>query len=217
MARDLNLEITGSEFNLKLKNDKTRIKTNLIGRHNISNILAAAAFAITQGINLEDIRKAMENFPGVKGRLERIPEAEDRNVFVDYAHTPDALENVLSILRQLSKNKLTVVFGCGGERDRLKRPLMAEAVEKYADTIIITSDNPRGESPRDIARETSQGIKIKDYKVILDRREAIGYALEKSGSEDTILIAGKGHENYQIFKDRKIEFDDSRVVRDCLR
>ena len=141
----------------------------------------------------------------------------DRNIFVDYAHTPDALENVLRILRQLSGGKLIVVFGCGGDRDRLKRPLMGSAAERYADTIIITSDNPRSEEPKDIAEAIASGIATKRYTIILDRREAIYEALRKAGSNDTILIAGKGHENYQIFKDKKVAFDDIIVAKECLR
>ena len=140
-----------------------------------------------------------------------------RNVFIDYAHTPDALGNVLSVLRQFTKGRLCVVFGCGGERDRLKRPLMGGVVEKYSDTIIITSDNPRAEEPLTIAKEIAAGIKTKEYKIILDRREAIELALAKSSFSDTVLIAGKGHENYQIFKDKKIEFDDQSVTEEYIR
>ena len=129
---------------------------------------------------------------------------------MDYAHTPDALENVLAALKEFSSNRLTVVFGCGGERDRLKRPLMGRTAEKYADRIVITSDNPRSEEPQDIAREIARGIKNKEYKVILDRKEAIAYALGIRFSGETILIAGKGHEDYQIFKDKKYILTMSR-------
>ena len=215
-ARDLNLSLEGSEFVLEAQGIKSRIKTKLIGRHNILNILAAIAFGVTQKIELPQIQKAVENFEGVRGRLCRV-KAGARNVFIDYAHTPDALENVLSVLRQFTKGRLCVVFGCGGERDRLKRPLMGKVAEKYSDTIIITSDNPRAEEPFAIAKETAAGIKTKEYKIILDRREAIELALAKSNFSDTVLIAGKGHENYQIFKDKKIEFDDQIAAEEYLR
>ncbi|OGX14413.1 MAG: UDP-N-acetylmuramoyl-L-alanyl-D-glutamate--2,6-diaminopimelate ligase [Omnitrophica WOR_2 bacterium GWF2_43_52] len=215
-ATDIKLSLDGSEFRLRSKEHEVTLSTRLIGRHNISNILASVAFSLTQGIGLEDIAKAVTAFSGVKGRLEKVCSA-DRNIFVDYAHTPDALENVLRILRQLSGGKLIVVFGCGGDRDRLKRPLMGSAAERYADTIIITSDNPRSEEPKDIAEAIASGIATKRYTIILDRREAIYEALRKAGSNDTILIAGKGHENYQIFKDKKVAFDDIIVAQECLR
>jgi UDP-N-acetylmuramyl-tripeptide synthetase len=208
-AEEIALDLTGSEFALIADDIKIKMRTALIGRYNVLNILAAAAFSFTQDVELSCIRKAVEGFKGVKGRLQRVA-ARERNIFVDYAHTPDALENVLQTLRQLSKNKLTVIFGCGGERDSLKRPLMGEIAEQYADTIIITSDNPRSEDPQGIASEITAGIKRKGkgLKVILDRGEAISYGLTRSKSNDTVLIAGKGHEHYQIFKDKTIEFDD---------
>lgn len=215
MAEDLSLGLEGSEFTLDFRGRKTKIRTKLIGRHNVSNILSSIAFAVTQKIDLKDIQEAIEGFEGVRGRLERV-ECPDRYVFVDYAHTPDALENVLSVLKQFSKGNLIVVFGCGGERDSLKRPLMGEISEKYADTIIITSDNSRQEEPAKIAKDITCGIKGKNYKIILDRGEAIRYALSESKKSDTILIAGKGHENYQIFKEKKIEFDDIIVAKKCI-
>lgn len=215
-AFDLSLSMEGSEFILAYKNIKTKIRTALIGKHNVSNILAAIAFSLTQGIGLEAIKRALNNFPGVKGRLYRINSGQ-RNVFIDYAHTPDALENVLGTLRQLSENKLFVVFGCGGERDRLKRPLMGKIARKYADRVIITSDNPRSEEPETIAGDIARGIPSLGYEIILDRREAIEYALAESGPRDIVLIAGKGHENYQIFKDKRIEFDDSAAAEEYLR
>ena len=214
-AASVSLGLEGSTFVLHTKNGQAKITTPLMGRHNILNILAGIAFALTQGIGLSDIQKALASFPGVKGRLERLS-LKGRNIFVDYAHTPDALLNALSILRQLSSNHLTIVFGCGGERDRLKRPLMAEVAQRYADTIIITSDNPRREDPKAIAHEIASGIKNKGYTIILDRRQAIEAAITQSKKGDTILIAGKGHENYQIFKDKKIEFDDIIVAQSCL-
>lgn len=208
--------LAGSEFILNAMGKKIRIKAPLIGSHNISNILAAAAFALTQNIELTQIKKALGGFTGVRGRLQRVT-AKEKNVFVDYAHTPDALENVLRTLRALSHNKITVVFGCGGERDSLKRPLMGEVARRYADNIIITSDNPRSEDPDRIAKDIARGIKNKAYRIILDRKEAIAFSLAKSGKGDIVLIAGKGHERYQIFKDKKTEFDDYEVAREYLK
>lgn len=209
--------LSGSEFILNAMGKKIKIKASLIGSHNISNILAASAFALTQNIELAQIKKALRGFSGVRGRLQRV-KVKERNVFIDYAHTPDALENVLRTLKALSQNnKLTVVFGCGGERDSLKRPLMGEVARRYADTIIITSDNPRSEDPDRIAKDIARGIKNKPYKIILDRKEAIVYSLEKSKQGDTVLIAGKGHERYQIFKDKKVEFDDYQAAREYLK
>lgn len=208
--------LSGSEFILNAMGKKIRIKAPLIGSHNISNILAAAAFALTQNIELTQIKKALGGFAGVRGRLQRVT-AKEKNVFVDYAHTPDALENVLRALKALSHNKITVVFGCGGERDSLKRPLMGEVARRYADNIIITSDNPRSEDPDRIAKAIASGIKNKAYRIILDRKEAIAFSLAKSRNGDIVLIAGKGHERYQIFKDKKTEFDDYEIAREYLK
>lgn len=215
-AENLVLGLEGSEFTVNLFNgSQLNLKTKLIGRHNVSNILAAVAFASTQKIDLNDVKEAIEGFGEIRGRLQRAP-CLDRYVFVDYAHTPDALENVLSTLKNFSKNNLIVVFGCGGERDSLKRPLMGKVAGKYADTVIITSDNPRSEEPDKIAKDITLGVKDKNYKIILDREEAIRYALSKSKKGDTVLIAGKGHENYQIFKDKRREFDDIIVANRCI-
>lgn len=221
-AENLALDLAGSEFILHTKKrkfpsgGKTKIKTRLIGRHSISNALAAIAFALSQKIELTQIVRAVENFNGVKGRMEKVT-AQERNIFIDYAHTPDALANVLGTLRQLSKNNLTVVFGAGGERDALKRPLMGELAQEYADKIIITSDNPRSEEPQKIADDITLRMRRGNYRVILDRKEAIACALSESKAGDTILIAGKGHEDYQILKDRKIEFDDAMITEQLLR
>lgn len=215
-AFGLRLGLEGSEFILRIDRVQTPLRIKLIGRHNISNVLASVAFGLTQGLKIEDIQRALQSFEGVKGRLQRL-QCAGKNIYVDYAHTPDALENVLGILRALSRKNLTVVFGCGGERDILKRPLMGEVAEKYADRIIITSDNPRSEEPEQIAQDIASGIKHKPYEIKLSRREAIHQAIAGASERDIILIAGKGHENYQIFKDKRIEFDDIMVAAECLR
>ncbi len=213
---DLILSLEGSKFIVESESFKLKLKTGLIGRHNISNILAACALAASQKINPEAIKEGIENFPAVRGRLEKVIQSEKFNVFIDYAHTPDALENVLKILRQWTPKKLILVFGCGGDRDRLKRPLMGSCAEKYADWTVITSDNPRGEVPSLIADEIVKGMKGKNHKIVLSRKEAIDYALARAKAQDTVLVAGKGHENYQIFADRKIDFDDRQVVEEWL-
>lgn len=215
-ASSLCLGIRGSTFVLLTDDFNVQLETSIIGKHNISNILCAIAFALSEDIELEYIKRGIEKFKGVKGRLERL-ESEGRDIFIDYAHTPDALESVLRILKSFSGGNLTLVFGCGGERDRLKRPLMGEIAGKYADRIIITSDNPRSEKPQDIACEIATGIKNKEHEIILDRKDAIFSALKNSENGEIILIAGKGHEDYQIFRDKKIEFDDYKVAKECLR
>jgi UDP-N-acetylmuramyl-tripeptide synthetase len=195
----------------------THIKVGLIGRHNVYNILAASAWGISEGIGLPILKSALEKFCQVPGRLERISLNSRLSVFVDYAHTEDALRNAINALRPLTKSKIIVVFGCGGERDKDKRPKMGRVVCDLADFAFITSDNPRCEDPEDIINEIKAGIRKDNYSVIPDRRQAIGAALKMAGSDDIVLVAGKGHENYQILKDKRISFDDREVVRECLR
>ncbi|MBU0549706.1 MAG: UDP-N-acetylmuramoyl-L-alanyl-D-glutamate--2,6-diaminopimelate ligase [Candidatus Omnitrophica bacterium] len=192
------------------------LKVPLIGKHNIYNLLAAVAFAITQGIDIEIIRLALEGFKGVPGRLERVGAGGDFLVLVDYAHTEDALRNVISSLRPLCKGQIRVVFGCGGGRDKSKRPEMGKVATELAHFAFITSDNPRNEEPQKIIDDIVSGIEKKNFKVITDRNEAIKEALAQAGKDDIILIAGKGHEDYQIFKDKTIHFDDREVALEYL-
>jgi UDP-N-acetylmuramoyl-L-alanyl-D-glutamate--2,6-diaminopimelate ligase len=152
----------------------------------------------------------------VPGRLEAVPARRQFQIFVDYAHTPDALLNVLKTLRELGPRKLIVVFGCGGDRDRLKRPLMAEVVDQNADLAIITSDNPRKENPESIIAEIEKGFRSKRYEKVTDRAAAIGRAIELAQPRDVVLIAGKGHENYQEFADHTVPFDDIQVAKWAL-
>ncbi|MDD5594815.1 MAG: UDP-N-acetylmuramoyl-L-alanyl-D-glutamate--2,6-diaminopimelate ligase [Candidatus Omnitrophica bacterium] len=216
MAQDLKLGIKESEFTLSGPQMKEKIKTKLIGRHNVLNILAAVSWANQEGIDPQVIRNAIERFPGVPGRLERVDSRKDYAIYVDYAHTDDALKNVILSLKQISSQKLIVVFGCGGERDKGKRPKMGKVVTELADYAIITSDNPRSEDPDGIIKDIVRGIHKDNYCIIPGRKEAIKKALSIAAPGDIVLIAGKGHENYQIFKDQTIHFDDREVVTECL-
>ena len=156
---------------------------------------------------------------GVAGRFEIVDEGQDFTVIVDFAHTPDGLENVLQTALELAKGKIHIVFGCGGDRDKGKRPEMGRIAAEYGDYLVLTSDNPRSEDPIAIIKDIEQGLEksTTPYEVILDRREAIFYAIEKAGPGDMVLIFGKGHETYQIFKDKTISFDDRQVAREAIR
>ena len=221
-AEDIRLTLKGSQFILKTPNEKVVISSKLIGFHNIYNILAACCFCYYERISLSDIRKGIELTRVIPGRLQEIKENQPYRLFIDYAHTHDALENVLGALRRLlnSKSNIITVFGCGGERDKSKRPKMAKVADKYSDFIIITTDNPRGEDPQIICNDIISGFPEKDekkYTVILDRKDAINQALKMAENDDIVLIAGKGHENKQIFKDKIISFNDIDVVKDLLK
>ncbi|MFH0855722.1 MAG: UDP-N-acetylmuramoyl-L-alanyl-D-glutamate--2,6-diaminopimelate ligase [Candidatus Omnitrophota bacterium] len=216
-ARDIRFGPGYTEFNLCLRRSKTRLKTKLIGRHNVYNMLAASAWAIKEGLSLEIIRSAFEKFSSVPGRLERIDsEKGGFCVFVDYAHTEDALKEALGALRQLSPERIITVFGCGGERDKLKRPKMGKVVSRLSDFAIVTSDNPRSEDPSDIARDIKKGILNDNYCVILDRQKAIREALSMAKPGDIVLLAGKGHENCQVLKDKIVHFNDREEAEACL-
>jgi UDP-N-acetylmuramyl-tripeptide synthetase len=203
------------------------IRSPLIGQHNLSNILVALGMALAMGISKARIMRGLEALERVPGRLERIPDAA-KHVFVDYAHTPDALTKILSALRPLTKGRLVVVFGCGGDRDKAKRPLMGKAVAAGADLAIITNDNPRTEDPKEIARAIEHGmldsgwkrqgsrVEPMSYRVDLDRRQAIRTAIELLRPEDVLVVAGKGHETYQILGNKKMRFDDREEARRIL-
>jgi len=195
-----------------------RLRSPLIGTFNVYNILAVTACALDEGIGIEAIKKAVAGFRGAEGRLEAVKTGRDFKIFVDYAHTDDALENVLKALRQLVKNRLIVVFGCGGDRDRFKRPKMGAVSSRLADYVVITSDNPRSEEPSSISRQIEKGIGkgFGSYEIILDRYEAIKKAIEIARPRDIVLIAGKGHEKYQIIGDKVLPFSDKEVVQRIL-
>ncbi len=194
------------------------LRLPLIGRHNLYNALAVFAWGLGQGFSGRQICRSLEAFSRVPGRLERVTGGRgDCSVFVDYAHTEDALRNVLSTLRQVSRGRIITVFGCGGERDAGKRPLMGHAAVSLSDHTIITSDNPRGEDPGAIIRQIVAGIRGSAYTVIPDRRKAICRAVAMAGSRDVVLVAGKGHEQYQIIGSRRVHFDDREEAARCLR
>ena len=213
------LKVNGeaAEFMLEAKGMALSFKTRLIGIHNVYNVLAAVGWALEAGIKASVIRRAIEDFSGVPGRLERIDSRKGFSVFVDYAHTEDALKNVLQALRKVFKGRIITVFGCGGDRDKGKRPKMGRVVCRISDYAIITSDNPRSEDPGKIIADIKQGISGNNFCVIVQRRDAIYRSLCLALPGDIVLIAGKGHENYQIIKDRVLDFDDRKAVRECLR
>jgi UDP-N-acetylmuramoyl-L-alanyl-D-glutamate--2,6-diaminopimelate ligase len=216
-ASRLSLTEEGTEFMLDAPGVKERVRTRLLGRHNVYNLLAAWAVALSCGIDAPLIKMATESFTKVPGRLETIDLGQDFKVFVDYAHTEDALKNVLNTLRELCKGRIIAVFGCGGDRDKDKRPKMAKAASELADIVIATSDNPRGEEPEAILRDMEEGFSGKDYLMIKDREQAIRKAISLAGKDDFVLIAGKGHETYQIFKDRTIDFYDGKVAQKYIK
>jgi len=215
-AGNIRADREGSVFHLDSPWGSREMRIRLPGRFNVSNALAAAAACGAVGVDLDTIRSALEKFETAPGRLERIANRHGFSVFVDYAHTPDALQNVLSTLRELTDKKLIAVFGCGGDRDRTKRPLMGAAVTGAADITVITSDNPRTEDPLAIIREIEAGCAGKKYEVEPDRKRAIAMALAMARPGDIVLIAGKGHETYQEFGKTVMPFDDRQVARELL-
>ena len=214
------MNTTGTTFALEYKNQKHIVKTPLLGRFNVSNCLAAAGLCIAAGIDLDIICATLSSPMPPPGRLQKISHNGSFSVLVDYAHTDDALQNVLETLKPLCAGRLIVVFGCGGDRDRTKRPRMAKVAEKFADLIIVTSDNPRTENPQAIINEIVAGFENSDPKKISiepDRKTAIGIAIENARENDIVLIAGKGHENYQILADKTIHFSDQEVAAEFLK
>lgn len=193
------------------------VSTKMIGTHHVYNCLMAAAVGLTYGIELDTVVRGLESLQRVPGRLERIECGQPFSVFVDFAHTPDALTNTLETLREVIEGRLICVFGAGGDRDRQKRPLMARAVETLADVAVITNDNPRTEDPNVIIRELLDGCDHpSEMKVLPDRAKAIHWALAQAQPGDCVLIAGKGHETYQIIGDQRCYFDDCDVARQWL-
>ncbi|HEY2123961.1 MAG TPA: UDP-N-acetylmuramoyl-L-alanyl-D-glutamate--2,6-diaminopimelate ligase [Chthoniobacterales bacterium] len=212
-ASNYRMEMGGTSYQLDARGKSYLVRVPLIGRFNVANSLAALAAAHALGVGLREAVLSLGKSPQVPGRLEALPARRQFQVFVDYAHTPDALLNVLKTLRDLSPGRLIVVFGCGGDRDRQKRPLMAAVVDQNADYAIITSDNPRKEDPDAIIAEVETGFRSKNYEKVTDRTAAITRAVELAQPRDVVLIAGKGHENYQEFSDHTVPFDDLQVAR----
>jgi len=208
----------GMTFELAVKGRTYLVRAPLIGRFNAYNLIAAIAAASACGIKPRQAVAALAQCPQVPGRLENVGNAGGTTVYVDYAHTPDALENVCRTLKELDPRRLITVFGCGGDRDKAKRPLMAAAAARFSDGLVITSDNPRSENPLAILKEIEKGLPAKcHYTSVVDRAEAIETALSNSRSGDIILIAGKGHETKQHFADYSIDFDDRKKADHALR
>jgi UDP-N-acetylmuramoyl-L-alanyl-D-glutamate--2,6-diaminopimelate ligase len=216
-AEDLATSLDGSRFTLLLPRGRAPVHTALLGKHNVRNCLTAAAIAEALVVPIEAIVAGLEAVTTVRGRLEKVPTDRPFTVLVDYAHTADALENALSAVRALSPRRLILVFGCGGDRDREKRPEMARVAERLADRIIVTSDNPRSEDPQAIADEIFKGFSSPGAAAVeLDRRRAIELAIREAADGDAVLIAGKGHETYQESRAGVVPFDDREVAREIL-
>jgi len=215
-ASGVRTDFSGTSYQLDAKGKSYLVRLPLIGRFNVYNSLAAIAAAAAIGIEIRNAVVALANAPHVPGRLEAAPVKRQFRVFVDYAHTDDALINVMNTLRELSPKRLIVVFGCGGNRDKAKRAKMAAAVDQLADWSIITSDNPRKEEPEAIIEDIRKGYRGRDYEVVVERREAIFKAVAMAEPRDIVLIAGKGHEAYQEFADHTVPFDDMQTALEAV-
>ena len=218
-TKSLVCDASGSRFELYTPQGHRPVRLALLGEYNVMNALAAAGAALSQGIPLTRVVEGLEKVTDVPGRMERLVSSKGFTVVVDYAHTEDALRQVMTALRKLKPKHLVTVFGCGGDRDRTKRPLMGEAAALMSDEVIVTSDNPRSEEPGRIALDVEVGVRrvrSDHYLTILDREEAIAKAFSLADTGDIVLIAGKGHENYQILGTKTIPFDDREVVTRLL-
>lgn len=215
-ASNFKIEPAGTSYQLDAQDRSFLVRLPLIGKFNIYNSLAAVAAASAMGITVREAVLALATAPPVPGRLQPVPGKRGFQVYVDYAHTPDALANVLRTLRDLRPNRLIAVFGCGGDRDRNKRPLMGRTVEGLADYAIVTSDNPRSEEPAAILQDIERGFSGKNYEILVDREEAIWRAVDLAEPRDIVVIAGKGHETYQEFAARTVPFDDVQVAQAAM-
>jgi UDP-N-acetylmuramyl-tripeptide synthetase len=220
-ARDVKVTDKGTSFTAVIPDGEFELSLKITGMFNVYNVLAAIGVALAEGISPITIKQALEKVGSVAGRFELVDVGQSFAVVVDYAHTPDGLENVLQTAKELAKGKIIVVFGCGGDRDRTKRPIMGALAARYADYTIVTSDNPRSEEPCAIMEDIARGIEhsgltADQYKLIADRKDAILEALTHAHAGDIVLIAGKGHETYQILKDKTIPFDDRAIAREIL-
>ena len=217
-ADEIELGFKETTFTLVWPEGRARVRSPLLGRYNVANVLAAAAAAYGLGRNPHAFLARLSLFPGVPGRMERVEEGQAFNVLVDYAHTDDALRNALGMLRPITPGRVICVFGCGGNRDRAKRPLMTRAVEDLADLALATADNPRGETVPAIFEDMRAGVtKPEKFTWIEDRRRALSLALDLCRPGDCLLVAGKGHETYQEFADTITPFDDRQVLRELVR
>lgn len=220
-ATNINIQASGVSFIVEFPGGSTHLDLKMTGMFSVYNALAAFSVGLCEQVPVEKIKGALEGVSGVAGRFELVDEGQDFAVIVDYAHTPDSLENVLKTAQEFAKGRIISVFGCGGDRDRTKRPIMAAVSGRLADFTIITSDNPRSEDPEQIVLDVEAGIKEvakpEQYTVIVDRAQAIRRAVEMALKDDIVIIAGKGHETYQILKEETIHFDDREVAAEVLK
>ncbi|WP_291583856.1 UDP-N-acetylmuramoyl-L-alanyl-D-glutamate--2,6-diaminopimelate ligase [Clostridium sp. UBA6640] len=219
MAKDIRLSADGVRFKISFNKEEKDVVVKIPGLFSVYNSLAAIAVCLHLGLAVDDIILALQDIKTIRGRAEAINTEEGYTVIVDYAHSPDALENILTTVKGFVKGKVITVFGCGGDRDKTKRPIMGEIAGKNSQFCVITSDNPRTEEPLQILYNIEEGIKETQclYEKILDRKEAIHFAMDSAKPGDVIVVAGKGHETYQILKDRTIKFDDMEVVKEYLK
>lgn len=223
-AEGVRLSLAGTSFTAATPAGTFPVESRLVGEHNVYNLLGAIGVALHAGATCDQVREAVTQVGNVPGRFERVSAGQDFTVVVDYAHTEDALRRLLAAAHELKTHRIITVFGCGGDRDRGKRPKMGRAAVEYSDVVILTSDNPRTEDPLTILREVEVGVhealrqrKHVEYHLVADRRDAIAAAIRMAGSGDMVLIAGKGHEDYQIIGTTKIHFDDREVAREAIR
>lgn len=217
-AKNIVQKSNGTEYEIIHKNKSIKAEVGIPGLFSVYNSLAAIVCASQEGIPLEKAVQSLKDSKGVKGRAEVVPTNRDFTVIIDYAHTPDSLENILKTIKGFAQGRIITVFGCGGDRDKAKRPVMGEIAVKFSDYLIVTSDNPRSENPQEIIKDILKGCKNAEITVetIENRRKAIERALAIGEKDDIILLAGKGHETYQILGDKKIHFDEREIVSEYL-
>lgn len=216
-ATEIKIDSSGVRFKLNTNHETIEIHSKLVGLFSVYNMLAATAAALCAGVSLHTIQHALNKTTGVNGRFEPVNIGQKFGVIVDYAHTPDSLENVLKTIRSFVKGKVITVVGCGGDRDKMKRPLMMQAALDYSDQVIVTADNPRTENPDTIAEDMIKEVKGNHFEIIIDRQSAIDRAIMQANQNDVVLIAGKGHETYQIIGDRVLDFDDREIAQHAIK
>lgn len=220
-ADQVEVKASGVKFQLRYTNQILPVSLKLTGIFNVYNALAAIAVGLVENVPIRSIIASLENIPGIPGRFETVDEGQDFTVIVDYSHTPDSLENCLKTAREFVQGRIITVFGCGGDRDKTKRPIMGEVAARLSDFVVITSDNPRSENPRDIICDIVPGVmksmEPRQFVEIVDRREAINLAVREAQKGDMVIIAGKGHEDYQIIGTEVLPFADQVVVADAIK
>jgi UDP-N-acetylmuramoyl-L-alanyl-D-glutamate--2,6-diaminopimelate ligase len=217
MAKDVNFTIKGTQYRLVTPIGEIDIDQQMVGLFNVYNSLAAVAVAISQNFDLETIKRGLEKKIKVAGRFELVDRGQPFSVVVDYAHTPDGMEKVLNLARNLKPNRLITLFGCGGDRDKEKRPIMGRIAAPYSDMVVLTADNPRNENPEQIIDQILNGMDDTLYHRIVDRHDAIEFAIREAQAGDIVMLVGKGHETTQTLKDRTIHFNDVEEAEKILR